>query len=125
MREPAQLVSAILEELRPLRDGVSQDEAKNGVDASLGKVKEQMRVLDRQSVMKNRNSARQIRNTIRRLQYQIRTAPSCPKLRLCRANLSQLRYFERSGNVVLDGEGPRQASHVQCGYGLHQGFVCL
>jgi len=34
-----------------------------------------MAVLDRLSVKKNRNSAKQIRNTIRRLQYQIRTAP--------------------------------------------------
>jgi hypothetical protein len=76
MREPAQLVSAaILRELRPLRDGVSQDKAKSEVDARLEKLKEQMAVLDRLSVKKNRNSARQIRNTIRRLQYQIRTAP--------------------------------------------------
>src|SRR5881227_1838334 len=76
MREPAQLVSAaILRELRPLRDGVSQDQAKSRVDACLRTMKEQMAVLDRLSVKKNRNSARQIRNTIHRLKYQIRTAP--------------------------------------------------
>ena len=76
MREPAQLVfAAILRELRPFRDGVSQGKAKNGIDARLRKLKEQITVLDRLSVKKNRNSARQIRNTIHRLQYQIRTAP--------------------------------------------------
>jgi len=76
MREPAQLVSAaILRELRPLRDGVSQDKAKSQIDACLGLMKKQMAVLDRLSVMKNRKSARQIRNTIQRLQYQILTAP--------------------------------------------------
>jgi hypothetical protein len=75
MHEPAQLVSAILEELRPLRDGVSQDKAKNKVDVWLRETKKQMAVLDRLSVKKNRNSAKQIRNTIHRLQYQIRTAP--------------------------------------------------
>jgi hypothetical protein len=75
MREPAQLVSAILEELRPLRNGVSQDKAKNLVHDQLLVLKIGMPVLDRLSVKKNRNSARQIRNTIHRLQYQIRTAP--------------------------------------------------
>jgi hypothetical protein len=76
MREPAQLVSAaILRELRPLRDAISQDKAKNKVDVWLRETKKQMAVLDRLSIKKNRNSAKQIRNTIHRLQYQIRTAP--------------------------------------------------
>jgi hypothetical protein len=76
MREPAQFVSAaILRELRPLRDDVSQNKAKKRVDFCLRELKKDMAVLDRLSVKKNRNSARQIRNTVHRLQYQIRTAP--------------------------------------------------
>jgi hypothetical protein len=74
-REQSPIIDAIIAELEPLRSGMSRNDAERDIRSQLNAMQKEMQLFHRPSLKENRDSAKKIRSTIRRLKYQVATAP--------------------------------------------------
>ncbi len=110
-RSRGEIVGEIVAELEPLRSGISRKKAEIVVRTQLSAMQNEMDLFHRQSLKKNRDSAKRIRNTIRRLKHQIAAAPPPhQKPRVHRDIPRRATIADRSGNAGIDGR--ELAEHV-------------